>query len=157
MTATSTTATSTTGTATPTVLRPRLGRRVAFAGVPVLLNLGAICGVSWAGSPVLPVVVTTSCVAACVVLYLVALRPRITIDGDTLDVRNVWGSRRLSRAQITGLTYSGRRPWPQLELADGEPVAAQAIQSWDREHAVEGARTLRRWHQQPARKAAARK
>ncbi|NUR27719.1 MAG: PH domain-containing protein [Catenulispora sp.] len=151
------TATSTTATATPTVLRPRLGRRVAFAGVPVLLNLGAICGVSWAGSPVLPVVVTTSCVAACVALYLVALRPRITIDGDTLDVRNVWGSRRVSRAQVTGLSYSGRRPWPQLELAGGERVPVQAIQSWDREYAVEGARTLRRWYQPSTAKPAAKR
>ncbi|WP_051367129.1 PH domain-containing protein [Hamadaea tsunoensis] len=133
--------------AAATVIRPRIARRVTFAAVPILLNLTAICGVSWSGGPALPITVAVVSVLACVALYLFAGRPRVDLGPDTLRVRNLRESRSLTREQISALTYTGDRPWPRLELADGTALAVQAIQRWDGEYAVDSARTLRRWLQ----------
>jgi hypothetical protein len=134
---------------TPTVIQPRLARRVAFAAVPVLLNLTTICGVSWSGSSALPIAVTVVSVLACAALYLVSLRPRITFEDDLLRVRNMWRTHQVRRRQIGSLTYSGRQPWPHVVLTDGTTIAAQAIHRWDGEHAIAAARALQRWHRPP--------
>lgn len=62
---------------------------------------------------------------------------------DGLVVRNIIGTTRLEWAQIVSVRF-GDRPWPQLDLADGQTLAVLGIQRSDGPVAVEEARRLAR-------------
>lgn len=66
---------------------------------------------------------------------------RAVPDAAGLVVRNVFSTTALSWAQIVSLRF-GDRPWPQLDLTDGDTLAVMGIQRSDGAFAQAEARRL---------------
>ncbi len=129
----------------PVVIRPVLTRRVSFAVIPIVLNLGVICGLAGAGATSLGLRATVAAVGIglAALCYAVQGRPRLIAGPQHLHVRNFATSHTLDWAQIADMTYTGRAPWPHVRLVSGETVALHALQRWDKEHAIAAATSLR--------------
>lgn len=83
-------------------------------------------------------------VGAAVILLFT--RPRVDADADGVRVRNVLRTYQLPWSLVTAVRFDRDAAWASLELADDELVPMLALQSVDREHAVEAVRALRRLH-----------
>ena len=63
-------------------------------------------------------------------------------DRDGLTVRNLMLTRRVSWVQVVSVRFGQGRPWVQLDLDDGDPLAVMAIQRADGVLAATEARRL---------------
>lgn len=123
--------------------RPRLARAVSL-GVGVLAGLGTVVLV-WAtrdwvgpGDQVGFVLVGVLVVWFCWREASVA----VLVDPDGLTVRNLVVRRRLRWAQVVSVRFGEGRPWVQLDLDDGDTVAAMGVQRSDGERGMAEARRL---------------
>lgn len=81
---------------------------------------------------------------------LLFTRPRVDADSDRIVVRNIAQTHTLRWAVVEGITFADGAPWPTLRLHDDETLPVLAIQSVDKQRAVEaveGLRALLREHQ----------
>lgn len=76
-------------------------------------------------------------------IMVVAARPRLTVDSDGLQVRNMVGQRDIPWQLIHRITFPEGAQWPVLILADDETYPIIAIQAMDRQRAVEAMQSLR--------------
>jgi hypothetical protein len=123
--------------------RPHLARLVS-GGVGVLVVLGTAAIMwgthSWVGVPdqigfgVLGALIAWFCWRQASVAVLV--------DAAGLTVRNLVLTRRLGWAEVVSVRFGEGRPWVQLDLADGDTLAAMGVQRSDGERAVREARRL---------------
>jgi hypothetical protein len=70
-------------------------------------------------------------------------RPRVVADGSGIHVRNVLGGYDLPWEIIRAVRFSRGAPWASIELDDDDVVSVLAVQSADKEYAVQAVRTLR--------------
>jgi hypothetical protein len=70
-------------------------------------------------------------------------RPRVVADERGIHVRNVLGGYDLPWENIRAVRFSRGAPWASIELDDDDVVSVLAIQSADKEYAVQAVRTLR--------------
>jgi Bacterial PH domain len=75
------------------------------------------------------------CLLAAAVLLLT--RPRLRVGPRGIAVRNVLGGRIVDWDLYEGLSFPDGAAWARIELPDDEYLAVMAIQSNDREYAVE--------------------
>ena len=75
---------------------------------------------------------------------LLLTRARVTADERGIRVRNVLGERSFPWQVVVGVELPDGSSWAQLELQDDEVVALLALQTADRDAAVEGVLALRR-------------
>jgi hypothetical protein len=70
-------------------------------------------------------------------------RPRVEADASGVRIRNVVGGYDLPWEVIRAVRFERSASWASLDLADDDVVSVMAIQSSDKEYAVEAVRTLR--------------
>jgi hypothetical protein len=70
-------------------------------------------------------------------------RPRVEADGNGLRIRNVVGGYELPWEVVRTVRFGRGSSWVTLELADDDVVSVMAIQSSDKEYALDAVRTLR--------------
>lgn len=81
------------------------------------------------------------CVLAGGVLLLT--RPRVRVGKRGIAVRNVLGEKVIDWDLFEGLSFPDGAAWARIELPDDEYMPVMAIQSNDREHAVDAVVTFR--------------
>lgn len=74
---------------------------------------------------------------------LLLARPRLRVNSDGVLVRNAFGERRVDWDLVEGLSFPDGAAWARIELPDDEYIPVMAIQSNDREHAVDAVRSFR--------------
>lgn len=74
---------------------------------------------------------------------LLVTRARVRAGASGVSVRNALGDRLVPWSQVVGVTFPPGKRWARLELPDDEYIPLVAIQSADKEHAVEAMRALR--------------
>ncbi|MEJ3749493.1 PH domain-containing protein [Actinomycetes bacterium KLBMP 9797] len=77
---------------------------------------------------------------------LIFARPRIEADARGIRVRNLVGGYDLSWDLIRAVRWGRGAPWASLELDDEELVPMLALQTVDKQYAVDGVRALRALH-----------
>jgi hypothetical protein len=129
--------------------RPRLLPRLAWTVAGVFALAGILVGVfnnrssgafirtadqvAYAGLPV---------VLAAVIVAL-ATRPRLRVGPAGLAVRNVLDERLIAWPDVVDITFPAGKRWPRVELQAYEYVPLLAIQSFDRDRAVDAMDTVR--------------
>ena len=129
--------------------RPRLVPRLAWAAAGSLALAGILVGffndrssgaflrvadqVAYAG---LAVVLAGAIVA-------VLTRPRLRVGPSGLAVRNVLEERLIPWSDVVDIYFPVGKRWPPVELAAYEYVPVLAIQSFDRDRAVDAMDTVR--------------
>lgn len=74
---------------------------------------------------------------------LLLTRARVRAGESGVSVRNALGDRLIPWSQVVGVSFPPGKRWARLELPDDEYIPLVAIQSADKEHAVEAMRALR--------------
>ncbi|UVO11002.1 PH domain-containing protein [Mycobacterium sp. SVM_VP21] len=74
---------------------------------------------------------------------LLLTRARVRAGESGVSVRNALGDRLIPWSQVVGVTFPPGKRWARLELPDDEYIPLVAIQSADKEHAVQAMRELR--------------
>lgn len=74
---------------------------------------------------------------------LLLTRARVRAGESGVSVRNALGDRLIPWSQVVGVSFPPGKRWARLELPDDEYIPLVAIQSADKEHAVEAMRELR--------------
>lgn len=77
---------------------------------------------------------------------LLFTRPRVEADARGIRVRNLVGGYDLPWTLVRSVRWGRGAPWATLELDDQELVPMLALQSVDKQYAVEGVRALRALH-----------
>lgn len=129
--------------------RPRRLPRVAWAVAGVLALAGILVGifnnrssgafirtadqVAYAGLAV---------VLAAVIVAL-ATRPRLRVGPAGLAVRNILDERFIAWPDVVDIAFPAGKRWPRVELQAYEYVPLLAIQSFDRDRAVDAMDTVR--------------
>lgn len=141
--------TDTAETAWDAEFRPRTMRRAAIATASVIAVAGVIVAVldnrssgaymrvwdqiAWGGMALL--------IAASV---LILLRPRVRVGPAGLLVRNVLEDRLIAWNDVVDVSFPPGKRWARVDLDSNEYVPVVAIQSVDREYAVEAMDTVRK-------------
>ncbi|WP_448478096.1 PH domain-containing protein [Mycolicibacter minnesotensis] len=74
---------------------------------------------------------------------LLLTRARVRAGESGVSVRNALSDRLIPWSQVVGVSFPPGKRWARLELPDDEYIPLVAIQSADKEHAVEAMRELR--------------
>ena len=74
---------------------------------------------------------------------LMFTRPRVEADENGLRIRNVVGGYELPWEVVRAVRFGRGSSWVSLELQDDDVVSVMAIQSSDKEYALDAVRTLR--------------
>ncbi|WP_067973037.1 PH domain-containing protein [Mycolicibacter icosiumassiliensis] len=74
---------------------------------------------------------------------LLLTRARVRVGESGVSVRNALGDRLIPWSQVVGVSFPPGKRWARLELPDDEYIPLVAIQSADKEHAVQAMRELR--------------
>lgn len=74
---------------------------------------------------------------------LLLTRARVRAGESGVSVRNALGDRLIPWSQVVGVSFPAGKRWARLELPDDEYIPLVAIQSADKEHAVQAMRELR--------------
>ena len=129
--------------------RPRVLPRVAWAVAGVLAVTGILVGVfnNRSSGAFIRAVDQVSYAGLAVVLaaVLVALatRPRLRVGPAGLAVRNVLDERLIPWPEVVDIAFPASKRWPRVELQAYEYVPVLAIQSFDRDRAVDAMDTVR--------------
>ena len=82
----------------------------------------------------------------CAAGLLAFARPRVWANASGVKVRNIVGVYELPWEIVAAVSFPRGASFAQLELADGDVVAMNAIQAVDGDHAVTAIRALRALH-----------
>lgn len=74
---------------------------------------------------------------------LLFTRPRLRVGPAGMSVRNMLGDKLVPWSQVRGLSFHHGGRWARLELPDDEYLPVMAIQTADKERAVEAMDTVR--------------
>ncbi|MBO0882844.1 MAG: PH domain-containing protein [Mycobacterium sp.] len=74
---------------------------------------------------------------------LLLARPRLRIGAAGLSVRNLLGDRLVSWSDVVSVSFPAGARWARIDLPDDEYIPLMAIQSVDKERAVEAMDTVR--------------
>lgn len=74
---------------------------------------------------------------------LLLTRARVRAGESGVSVRNALGDRLIPWSEVVGVSFPAGKRWARLELPDDEYIPLVAIQSADKEHAVQAMRELR--------------
>lgn len=135
-----------------TVVRPRRSRIAAWIAAVVVLVPFVVAGAvqTTSGTGVyFRVADQVSIMAIGVVLaaaVLLAARPRVRADAEGIEVRNVFGARRLPWTAVRRVAFPDGAPWARLELPHDEYLPVLAIQAIDGQRAVAAIRRIRALH-----------
>jgi hypothetical protein len=129
--------------------RPRFIPRVAYAVAGLIAVSGIVVSVfndrssgafmraadqiAWAGIAVI--------LAAAIVVVLT--RPRLRVGSQGMAVRNVLEERLIPWPEVVDVYFPAGKRWPRLELHAHEYIPVLAIQSFDRDRAVDAMDTVR--------------
>ena len=80
-------------------------------------------------------------ILACLILLLT--RPRLRIGPDGLSVRNLLGDKHIAWTDVVDVSFPIGARWARVDLPDDEYVPVMAIQSVDKERAVDAMDTVR--------------
>jgi hypothetical protein len=139
-------------TAETVVVRPRRVTQLAWAGSVLIVALfvaiavvlrNTDTGVYFRFADQVSMVVMGLLFAAGLLLLT---RPRVRADADGIEVRNIVVKRQLRWEDVEYIAFPDGASWARLDLPDDEYLAVLAVQSVDREHAVDGIRRLRALH-----------
>lgn len=130
-------------------LRPRLTPYFAYIAafvivaahvvVALLLKIGAT-GVIFQASDQVAMVGLGVVLAGLVLLFA---RPRLRVGSAGLSVRNLLGDRLVPWSAIVGVSFPAGARWARIDLPDDEYIPLMAIQSVDKERAVDAMDTVR--------------
>jgi Bacterial PH domain len=136
------------------IIRPRKIRRVCWVLAPTVLVFFIVLGAALHGSAragtaafqpsdraamgVLGVLVAGA--------ILVFTRPKVVADSEQIAVQNFVGGATLPWEVVRAVRFDRGNSCLTLELEDDDVLAVWAVQAADKEHAVAGARELRRLH-----------
>ena len=76
-------------------------------------------------------------------LVLLFARPRLRVGAAGLSVRNLIGDRLVPWSDVVGVSFPPGARWARIDLPDDEYVPLLAIQSVDKDRAVEAMDTVR--------------
>ena len=107
--------------------------------VSVLLTIRA-SGVIFRTYDRVAVVVLGLIVAGALLLFT---RARVRAGESGVSVRNALGDRLIPWSEVVGVSFPAGKRWARRELPDDEYIPLVAIQSADKEHAVQAMRELR--------------
>ncbi len=74
---------------------------------------------------------------------LLFTRPRVEADSSGIRIRNLIGGYDLPWGVVRAVRYGRGAPWATLDLEDDDVVAVMAVQSADKQYAVDAVRALR--------------
>ena len=129
--------------------RPRALPRLAIAVAGVLALAGILVGVFNNRSSGAFIRAADQIAYAGIALVLaaaivvIATRPRLRVGPAGLAVRNVLEERTIPWSEVVGLSFPVGKRWPRVELQAYEYVPVLAIQSFDRDRAVDAMDTVR--------------
>ena len=129
--------------------RPRALPRLAIAVAGVLALAGILVGVFNNRSSGAFIRAADQIAYAGIALVLaaaivvIATRPRLRVGPAGLAVRNVLEERTIPWSEVVGLSFPVGKRWPRVELQAFEYVPVLAIQSFDRDRAVDAMDTVR--------------
>lgn len=131
------------------VFRPRLVARYAYGIAAVIAVVAIVAGALLKMKATGAYFRTADQVSIALIGLLIAgavlllARPRLRIGPTGLAVRNLLGDRMIPWEQVVEVWFPPGARWARVELPDYEYVAVLAIQSMDRERAVEAMDTVR--------------
>jgi hypothetical protein len=76
-------------------------------------------------------------------LVLLFTRPRLRVNAEGLSVRNLLGDRLVPWSNVVGVSFPVGARWARIDLPDDEYIPLMAIQSVDKERAVDAMDTVR--------------
>jgi Bacterial PH domain len=76
-------------------------------------------------------------------LVLLFARPRLRVGAAGLSVRNMLGDRLVPWSDVVGVSFPGGARWARIDLPDDEYIPLMAIQSVDKDRAVDAMDTVR--------------
>ncbi|MBS9532213.1 PH domain-containing protein [Mycobacterium sp. M1] len=130
-------------------VRPHRMRQFAW-GAAILIVIGHVAVALLLTIKASGVIFRASDQVAMVLLGLIAAggvllftRPRLRVGPAGVAVRNVLGERLIPWPAVVGVSFPAGKRWARLELPADEYLPVVAIQSIDRERAVEAMRTVR--------------
>ncbi|MBP3948265.1 PH domain-containing protein [Corynebacterium sp. Marseille-P3884] len=126
-------------------------RRVALAAVIVIMAAhiftGVMVDVEFTGAAITTVdkfAFPAIGLILSVLVWLALTRPRVRANEDGVEVRNIIGTRFYPWVVVYGLSFPRGSRMARLELPEFEYVPLWAIQSGDKERAVESVKEFRR-------------
>lgn len=127
------------------VLRPRAARIAGYAIGGGVLLAATVVGMLTTGTA--DVVNTLMFILFGLAVFWFCHRQAsvsVTVRKDDVVVRNLFGSRTLTWAEIFAVEFPYGDPWARLDLTDGDTLGAMAIQRTDGEYGLMLARRLQR-------------
>ena len=130
-------------------VRPRLTPYFAYGAAAIILAAHVTVGVLLKISSTGVIFQTADQVAiallgvviACVVLLFA--RPRLRVGAPGVAVRNLFGYRLIPWSDVVGVTFPRGARWARVDLPDDEYIPVMAIQTVDKERAVEAMDSVR--------------
>ena len=129
--------------------RPRLVPRVALAVAALIATIGIVVavinnrasGANWRGVDQVAIGGLALVLAGAIAYVLT--RPRLRVGAAGLEVRNVLDDRVIPWSQVVDFSFPAGKRWARVELEAYEYVPVLAVQSADRDRAVEAMDTVR--------------
>jgi hypothetical protein len=129
--------------------RPRLVPRVALAVAALIATIGIVVavinnrasGANWRGVDQVAIGGLALVLAGAIAYVLT--RPRLRVGATGLEVRNVLDDRVIPWSQVVDFSFPAGKRWARVDLEAYEYVPVLAVQSADRERAVEAMDTVR--------------
>jgi hypothetical protein len=126
-------------------LTPYVAYAVAFVLVAAHIAIGLLLkikatGVIFQTSDQIAMAVLGVVLAGLVLLFA---RPRLRVGAAGLSVRNVISDRLVPWSDVVGVSFPVGARWARIDLPDDEYVPLMAIQSVDKERAVDAMDTVR--------------
>jgi hypothetical protein len=112
---------------------------VAHIAVGLLLKISS-SGVIFQTADQVAIAVLGLVIAAGILLFA---RPRLRVGSAGLSVRNLLGDRLVPWSELVGVSFPVGSRWAHIDLPDDEYVPVMAIQSVDKDRAVDAMDTVR--------------
>jgi Bacterial PH domain len=130
-------------------IRPRLTPYFAYAAAAVLVVAHVVIGLLLKNGSTGVVFQTSDQIAMAVLGVVLAgavllfARPRLRVGAAGLSVRNVLSDRLVPWSDVVGVSFPVGARWARIDLPDDEYVPLMAIQSVDKDRAVDAMDTVR--------------
>lgn len=131
------------------VVKPRKSRRFAIGAAVLVVVVHVTFAILLRGDSTGVYFRTADQLAFAGIGFLLAAailllaRPRLRVNRSGIAVRNVLGERIIAWDLYEGLSFPDGAAWARIELPDDEYIAVMAIQSNDREYAVDAVQRFR--------------